>query len=76
MEEDNARVVVPACGNMAVLVGSPPTERVQRIDSQWVSGHSSPVAFHDMHTAKTAYSSCCTRDELRRTGVQDKISLL
>jgi hypothetical protein len=58
MEEDNAPVVVPACGNMAVLVCSPPTE----------------VAFRDMHTTKTAYCSCCTWVGPRRTGVQDGIS--
>jgi hypothetical protein len=69
MEEDNAQVVVPACGDMAVLVCSPLTER-----TQWKSGQFSPVAFRDMHTTKTAYCSCCTRVGPRRTGVQDGIS--
>jgi hypothetical protein len=76
MEEDNAPVVVPACGNMAVPICSPPTERAQRTASQWGSVQYPPAAFHDMHTAKIVYCSCCTRDELRRTGVQDRISLL
>jgi hypothetical protein len=43
MEEDNAPVVVPACGNIAVLV----SYTLRRTESQR----------HDMHTGKTAYIS-------------------